>query len=226
MRLAFPVAFAACLACSTTAATNVPVPAALRSLGPASWQGPAADRLNERASGPATPALRDLVGQAPLLYVTRVPARRDDPGWEIGVFDDGTLVYEGHHCVETGGLLVTRLRSDELAALREAVETLCPEIEHPTTEDELCDSPTTIRLVCASRDGLQLASDHCRELYPALGGEVDAIVGALAARSPLASWLGPPTRRLGCAPGSRDLSPHDLARTIRPDLAEGWAVGR
>jgi hypothetical protein len=222
MRVSFLVACAACLGCSTTAASGVAIPAPIPH-GPASWQGPAADRMNERASGPATPALRDLVGQVPLVYVARVPAAHDQPGWELAVFDDGTLIYEGHRCVETGGVLVTHLRADELGALRDAVETLCPEIEHPTTEDELCDT-TTLRLVCASRIRLALASDHCRERYPALAHELDAIVDAVWEHSKLASWIGPPTRRLSCAPGSRDLSPHDLARTIRSDLAEAGAL--
>jgi len=217
MRLIFLVAFTTCAGCSTTAVTGAA--AALPDV-PARWQGPAADRMNERASGPVTPALRDLAGQAPLVYVTRVPAGSDQPGWELAVFDDGTLVYEGHRCVETGGLLVMRLRADELAALREAIETLCADLEHPTTDDELCDIATTLRMVCAGHDRLQLASDHCRERYPSVGRQLDAVVALLEGRSPLASWVGPPTRRLACAPGSRDLSPHDLARTIRPDLAE------
>jgi hypothetical protein len=75
-------------------------------------------------------------------------------------------------------------------------------------------------MVCAGHDRLQLASDHCRERYPSVGQQLDAVVALLEGRTNLASWVGPPTRRLACAPGSRDLSPHDLARTIRPDLAE------
>jgi hypothetical protein len=176
--------------------------------------------MNERASGPATPALRDLMGQAPVVYVTRDPAERDQPGWELAVFDDGTLVYEGHRCVEMGGVLVMRLPADEIGALRDTIETLCPEIDHPTSDDEICEKATSLRVVCAGRDRLQLASDHCEERYPALGKQLEAIVDAVDAHSDLASWVGPPTRRLACAPGSRDLSPHDLARTIRPDLAE------
>jgi hypothetical protein len=182
--------------------------------------------MNESASGPATPALRDLVGQAPVVYVTRVPSERDQPGWELAVFDDGTLVYEGHRCVEVGGVLVMRLRTDEMGALRDTIETLCPDIEHPGNDDELCDTATTLRVVCASHDRLQLASDHCRERNSALGKQLDAIVDALEGHSDLTSWIGPPTRRLACAPGSRDLSPHDLARTIRPDLAEARAFWR
>jgi hypothetical protein len=121
--------------------------------------------MNERGSGPATPALRILAGQAPLVYVTRVPADSNQPGWELAVFDDGTLVYEGHRCVEVDGLLVMCLRPDDLTAVRGGLEALCSDLQ-----------------------------------------------------SNLASWVGPPTRRLACAPGSRDLSPHDLARTVRPDL--------
>jgi hypothetical protein len=184
--------------------------------------------MNERASGPATPALKELVGQAPLVYVTRAPdaAERDEPAWEVAVFDDGTLVYEGHRCIETGGVLVMHLRAGDLGALREALETLCPDIEHPANDDELCDTKAILRVVCASHDRLRLSSDHCRERYPSLGSQVDAVVAALEGRSNLATWIGEPTRRLACAPGSHDLAPHDLARTIRPDLAEARPFGR
>jgi hypothetical protein len=143
---------------------------------PESWQGPAADRMNERAAGPQTPALKNLVGQAPMVYVTRVPdaAERDEPAWEL----------------------------------------------------QLCTEKAVLHVVCASRDHLQLGNDHCREHYPALGKEVDAVVAALEAHSDLASWIGEPTRRLGCMPGSRDLSPHELAQTIRADLAEPRTASR
>jgi hypothetical protein len=208
--------------CSTTAATGAPP--AMTIPRPESWQGAAADRMNDRAAGPTTPALKSLVGQAPLVYVTRVPdaGERDEPAWELAVFDDGTLVYEGHRCIETGGVLVRRLRADDLAGLREALETLCADLEHPTSNDELCDAKATLHLVCASRDGLRAGNDHCREHYPSLGKQVDAVVAALEADSDLASWIGEPTRRLACPAGSRDLSPHELSQTIRADLADRY----
>ncbi|HXJ21352.1 MAG TPA: hypothetical protein VMT03_14065 [Polyangia bacterium] len=195
---------------------------------PESWQGPAADRMNERADGPATPALQELVGQTPLVYVARVPeaGERDEPAWELAVFDDGTLVYEGHRCIETGGVLVRRLRTGQVSGLRDALETLCPNLEEPHNQDELCDSRTVSRVVCASRDRMRVGSDHCRERYPSLGKEVDAVVAALEAHSDLASWVGQPTQRIACTPGARDLSPHDLARTIRADLADARMVSR
>lgn len=221
-----PYLFVFLAGCSTTAAPSGH--SALTLPRPESWQGPAADRMNERAAGPQTPALKNLVGQAPLVYVTRVPdaAERDEPAWELAVFDDGTLVYEGHRCIESGGVLVRRLRGDDLEGLRDALEPLCAEVEHPSSDDEACAEKTVLHVMCASRDRVRLSNDHCREHYPALGKEVDALVAALEAHSELASWVGEPTRRLACTPGSRDLAAHELAQTIRADLAEPRTASR
>jgi hypothetical protein len=212
--------FVALAGCSTTSASRSP--SAMTLPRPESWQGAAADRMNERAGGPSTPALKNLVGQAPLIYVSRVPdaGERGEPAWALAVFDDGTLVYEGHRCIETGGVLVRRLGTDDLAALRDALQTSCADIEHPSTSDEVCGEKAILHVVCAGRDGLQLASDHCRGEFPSLGQEVDAVVAALEAHSDLASWIGDPARRLACNAGARDLSPHELAQTIRADLAD------
>ena len=195
---------------------------------PASWQGPAADRMNERAEGPQTPALKSLVGQTPLVYVTRVSnaAERDEPAWELAVFDDGTLVYEGHRCIETGGVLIRRLRADDLDGLRDALEPLCTEVEHPNSDDEACADTTVLQVVCASPNRVRHSNDRCREHHPALGKEIDALVAALEAHSELASWIGEPTRRQACTPGSRDLAAHELAQTIRSDLAEPRTASR
>ena len=225
-RVPLPCLFTLLAGCATPA---TPSPRAALSLPrPESWQGAAADRMNERAAGPQTPALKNLIGQAPLVYVTRVPdgAGRDEPAWELAVFDDGTLVYEGHRCIETGGVLVRRLRTEDLESLRDVLDPLCAAVEHPSGDDEVCTDTAVVHVVCASRDRLRLSSDHCRERYPELGKELDAVVAALEAHSDLASWIGEPTRRLACTPGSRDLAPHELAQTIRADLAEPRTASR
>ena len=225
-RVPLPYIFIFLAGCSTTAAPGAR--SAMTLPRPESWQGPAADRMNERAAGPQTPALKNLVGQAPLVYVTRVPdaAERDESAWELAVFDDGTLVYEGHRCIETGGVLIRRLRADDLEGLRDALAPLCADVEGPSSDDEICTEKVVLHVVCASRDRLRLSNDHCRERYPTQGKEVDAVVAALEAHSDLASWIGEPTRRLACTPGSRDLAPHELAQTIRADLAEPRTASR
>ncbi|HVU50517.1 MAG TPA: hypothetical protein VHL80_07505, partial [Polyangia bacterium] len=206
-------------ACSTPSgaakAAAAPVPA------PASWQGPLADQMNLQALRPATPALRNLVGQAPLVYVARVAARgaHDEPSYELAIFDDGTLVYEGHRCVEIGGFVLARLGGDALTRLRDLLAALCSDLGGVLDDDALCASSATTRVACSDGERIQLGTDHCRAPGEAHAVRLEALVSGLAAQIDLDAWLGPPTRRQACTPGSRDLSPHELRKTLGADLA-------
>src|SRR4029079_15823646 len=76
--------------------------------GPAAWQGPAADAANRSQAAPSTPALRALQGRVPLAHIRQGPWSEDRPyeaAYEVAVFDDGTLVYEGTRCGKVGGLV-------------------------------------------------------------------------------------------------------------------------
>jgi hypothetical protein len=207
---------AACSATSGGPASRPEAPVVV----PAPWQGPLADKMNQTTLGPATPALKSLVGQTPLVYVARVPARGafDEPAFELAVFDDGTLVYEGHRCVKVGGALLTRLGRDELTRLGDALAALCAGFDAAPNDDELCADAATLHVVCSDGERMHSGSDHCRQHGDAPGQSVDALVAELAEQLDLTAWLGEPTHRQGCTPGARDLSPRELARTIRSDL--------
>jgi hypothetical protein len=207
----------ACACTATTKTTNDATPV----VAPAPWQGPLADRMNREANGPATPALRNLAGQAPLVYVSREPARgaSDEPAFELALFDDGTLVYEGHRCVEVGGVVVKRLRPDELTRVTDLLATFCVGLGGTLRDDELCGASATTHVACSDGERIWTGSDHCRKPNEPEGQRIETIVAALTQRLELASWLGEPTRRQACTPGSRDLSPHELRRTVRADLA-------
>jgi hypothetical protein len=206
-----------CACSATTKATNDVTPV----VAPAPWQGRVADQTNREARGPATPALRPFVGQAPLVYVSRAPARgaSDEPAFELALFDDGTLVYEGHRCVEVGGVVVKRLRPDELTGVTDVLATFCVGLGGTLRDDELCGAAATTHLACSDGERVWTGSDHCRKSDEPEGQRIAAIVAALGERTGLGAWLGEPTRRQACTPGARDLSPHELRRTVRADLA-------
>jgi hypothetical protein len=209
----------ACWSCATSA--SGPAKTEPSSAAPAPWQGPLADRMNREALEPSTPALRGFRGQAPLVYVARVPARgtSDEPAFELALFDDGTLVYEGHRCVEVGGVIVTRLRTEQLARVQDLLSTQCVGLGGTLRDDELCGASATTHLACSDGERIWTGTDHCRGPSEPEGQRVEALVAALSEQLALGSWLGTPTRRQACTPGSRDLSPHELRRTIRADLA-------
>jgi hypothetical protein len=188
---------------------------------PAPWQGPLVDQMNVQALRPATPALKPLVGEAPLAYIVRVPARGavDEPSYELAIFDDGTLVYEGHRCVEIGGLVLARLGGDELTRIKDLLAAFCSGLGGTLEDDALCAAAATTRVACSDGERIQLGTDHCRERNEPHAQRLEALVSGIAEQIDLAAWLGQPTRRQACTPGARDLSPHELRKTIRPDLA-------
>ena len=78
--------------------------------------------------------------------------------------------------------------------------------------------PDHKHLFAAVSDGfVEVGSDHCRAENE---GGVGPLVAALRDQLGLDAWLGQPTRRQACALGARDLAPHELARTVRSDLAD------
>ena len=62
--------------------------------------------------------------QDPVLRFTRKPSsdRPLEPAYDLAVFRDGLVVYEGHRCVAVGGLLVKRLRWSERRDLGELLD--------------------------------------------------------------------------------------------------------
>jgi len=202
---------------SSSAIKRAPEPVA----APPSWQGPLADQMNREALRPATPALRSLAGQAPLVYIARVPARgaASEPSYELAIFDDGSLVYEGHRCVEIGGFVLARLGADELTRIQDLLAAFCAGLGGVLEDDALCAAAATTRVACSDGERIQLGTDHCRGRDDAHARRIEALVSGVAEQIGLEGWLGSPTRRQACTPGSRDLSPHELRKTIRADLA-------
>ena len=187
--------------------------------GPAPWQGPLADRMNRANFAPATPALAAFKGRVPLIYLTRIPhgGASGEPGYEVAVFDDGTVVYEGHRCVRVGGLIVARLGPDDLQRVRDLLAALCVGPEG-FNDGELCDDAVTLRLGCVNGERAHVGSDHCRK-DDAQGRRLEALRTGLEETLDLVSYLGEPTTRQACSPGARDLAPHELVRTLGLDAA-------
>jgi hypothetical protein len=198
---------------TSTAAVDVPW-----SSQPAPWQGPAADAANVTSREPATAALRALRGRTPLVYVERggsFSGASYQPVYELVVYDDGTVVYEGHRCVKLGGLILVRLPSDAVARLKEGLTTSCTNMTNAQA-DELCTSDrSNLRLTCSNGRELVRASGGC-------GGESDRRLADLAASIAddvgVSVWLGEPTERQACDASGRNLAPGEIARLVPSDF--------
>jgi len=183
--------------------------------GPAPWQGAAADAANRPQMFPSTPALRALQGRVPLAHIRQGPWSEDRPyeaAYELAIFDDGTLVYEGHRCVKVGGVVLRRLDADELAQVRELLARSCVAFES-ASEDEICGGDSGLRVACSNGAEMFRGTDHCRR-DGEQGAALRVLATALLDQVGVAAWLGEQTLRQACQPGARDLAPRELSRAL------------
>jgi hypothetical protein len=177
-----------------------------------------ADPALQRA--PRTPALRALEGRVPLLYLSHGPWSQwfpFEPAYAVAVYDDGTVVYEGHRCVKIGGLLLTRLQPDELDELKGRLASSCTDL-HGWNDDEVCGDDTSLHLICSNGTELLAGTDRCRRAQDE-GKRVAELAAAIVGHLGLDAWLGEPTARQACEPGARDLAPREISVALGHSLA-------
>jgi hypothetical protein len=181
----------------------------------ASWEGPAADAANTSDKGPATPALRQLQGRVPLVHLQRgpwSPQKPFDAAYELALFQDGTLVYEGHRCVKVGGLIVTRLSADELARVRAQLAAGCVGLG-ASPQEEVCDGGVHTRVTCSNGEQVLTGDDRCRRERDD-GKRLHALASNLITEMQVVSWLGEPTERQACDADTGDLAPREISRIL------------
>ena len=181
----------------------------------AGWQGPAADAANTSDKAPATPALRQLQGRVPLVHLRRgpwSPQKPYDAAFELALFQDGTLVYEGHRCVKLGGLIVTRLSADELARVRAQLTAGCVGLG-ASPQEEVCDGGVHTRVTCSNGEQVLTGDDRCRRESDD-GKRLAALAANLIAEMQVAAWLGEPTERQACDADTGDLAPREISRIL------------
>ena len=123
-----------------------------------------------------------------------------EPGYELAVFDDGTLVYgpplRGRRPVIAG--------PDDLARVR-FLAALCVGFRG-ANEGELCDDAVVLRLTCADGQRTHAGSDRCRK--DETRGRQIALRGL---QEPELASCGCANERGGARPGAR-LTPRPRAR--------------
>lgn len=179
------------------------------------WEGAAADAANMSERTPTTPALRPLQGRVPLVHLRRGPWTPEKPfeaAFELVLFQDGTLVYEGHRCVKLGGLIVSRLSADELARVRAQLAAGCVGLG-ASPADEVCENGTHTRLSCSNGEQVLTGDDRCRRERDD-GKRLVALAQNLVAETQVSTWLGEPTERQACDVDTGDLAPREISRIL------------
>jgi hypothetical protein len=143
------------------------------------------------------------------------PSSPFDPAFELVLFQDGTLVFEGHRCVKLGGLIVTRLGAQELGRVRQQLAAGCQGLA-ATAEAEVCEGPIAhTRLSCSNGEQVLMGDDRCRRDRDD-GKRVNALALNLVAEMGVGTWLGEPTERQACEVEAGDLAPREIARFLAP----------
>ena len=109
--------------------------------------------------GPSVPELKARQGQAPLVHVAfdtdtagqlepTVGSRRAT--FEVAVFPDGLLAFDGGACAKTDDLAIRRLDAERLSVLRSAIDDFCPQIARLTGGD--CSHGDELAIACSKGD--------------------------------------------------------------------------
>jgi hypothetical protein len=175
---------------------------------------PPRSAVYDTEGGPNTPALKALQGRVPLVHLKQKNlSRTNDPAYELALFDDGTLMYEGARCVRLGGMVLRRLDATELQAVQELLGTGCvPRTK--TTSDEVCPERGGLTVTCVGAEALVTSTDRCIGATGP-GAELQAFGEQLLERTGVEEWIGSPTDRLSCDPLSGDMSTGEIARTLK-----------
>ena len=203
-----PLAAASALLVACAASTQAKPPDRPPWEAAACWRGAAADAANLAAREPTFPALGVLRGRVPLAELARGPwsdDRPDDPVYALALYDDGTLVFEGHRCVKLGGLLFARLGPDTLVAIRELLARSCADFDRASDGEVCADTGDDLRLSCLNGVDRVTGTDHCRA-DDEQGVRLRALADAILAQSGADLWIGPPAERQACARGAKDLA--------------------
>jgi hypothetical protein len=172
--------------------------------------------LKEGSEEACAPTLRLLQGRVPLARVSQRPsdARADQPSFEFAVFDDGTVVYEGDRCVRLGGLIIKRLKVDDIRDLGDFLTESCTFIPSAVSDEVCIERPTVLRLTCSNGKNTFSATDRCAR-DSSSHAAIEALARELLKRVGANEWLGEPTDRQTCGAGNRGLAPGKLRATLQ-----------
>ena len=145
------------------------------------------------------------VGQSNYFDLDQVAPAIPHAAFELAVFEDGTLAFEGHRCVGKKGLAFRALSAERLASLRASVIRQC--LGMRGSHDD-CSHSDTVHLSC--QDGHRKNDVVFRCDDPPTTAFVERVVRALGIEAwVLADWACPRVESGAAATG-------EISRTIWP----------
>ena len=169
----------------------------------------------EEVRGPSTPALRALQGTLPMVHAIHWPWSDDGSSvsgtFQLAVFEDGTVAYEGDACASAGPLIVTRLDRLALGRLRDLIGKSCVRLP-VQPHGYACSHGGVLEVTCAGPRGVVRGEDRCGGRYDP-EGTLRAFVKDLVDEVGISRF---------CARAIRGVAAGEVARTIHPERRRVW----
>lgn len=167
--------------------------------------------IGERVIGPTDPALMRHQGERPIVYLggfRRGGLRTLEDGrvlflpgewiFELAVFDDGTLAFQGYACGPGSGPTLASLSEQERVALRELVNRECFRLPY---SDAYCTHSGLVRVSCSVESRRidlrnQCSSDQATSQWQAFADRIRSFL-RIDDRPPAEGACSPPNTKSG-----------------------------
>jgi hypothetical protein len=151
-----------------------------------------------------------------MVFISQGPAGfLSAPVFDLALFEDGTVAFEGKFAVKVVGLAFRRLPPEELVRMRRALTELCATVDStPSPRNYGCADCRRTEVVCRREAGVVAAVDCLDGEFPA-GKTVDAFARRAAELLGASAWIGEPQERRGVgALSGEDLWRLEIRRTL------------
>jgi hypothetical protein len=165
----------------------------------------------EGVSLPDAPELRPYLGKVPLAYLSQTTdVDRRDPSYELAVFDDGSVFFEGG-CM-LGALSSRKMSADERERFVRLLQNDCAEAAQGSVS---CSHGTALAVTCRAREALHRGHDEC-DARSASGRRLKDFATLVLQSSGAIVWLGVDAKgECALAPGNRSIS-GQIRKTVTP----------
>jgi hypothetical protein len=194
MRWAYIVICLVPAACTTRAPHPSPAVPGVETTSPSPPNLAAHTLVDEGFTGPASPELLPYVRRQPLVRIRQRGSLEEEPppaSFDLVVFHDGKVFYEGERCVRTTGLRSASLRANEVLVLRRLLDEKCPTLANARG---FCAHSTSVAVVCHLSSAEYSGSDGCSGRFDEAGSQagrnVVAVATELVSSVGASSWIG------------------------------------
>jgi hypothetical protein len=174
------------------------------------------DGLSGLGSPSKNPVLRRHFGDRPLVFVSEgEDGFLSSPVFDLALFEDGIVAFEGKFAVKVVGLAFRRLPPEELGRMKGMLTELCGTVDPtPNPSRHVCSDCGRTQIVCRRGATTIKAADDLGGWFPA-GKTVHTFAKRTVEILGASAWIGEPRERRGVGTlSAEDLWRMEIRRTI------------